>query len=38
MQTMFERLAPPLQRALWELGWKGLRDMQVAALSLIFDT
>lgn len=38
MQTMFERLAPPLQRALWELGWKGLRDMQVAALSLILDT
>lgn len=38
MRTMFERLAPPLQRALWEFGWKGLRDMQVAALPLILDT
>lgn len=35
---MFERLAPPLQRALWELGWQGLRDAQVQALPLILDT
>ena len=35
---MFYRLAPPLQRALWELGWKGLRELQVLALPLILDT
>ena len=35
---MFDRLAPPLQRALWSLGWKGLRDNQLAALPLILDT
>lgn len=35
---MFERLAPPLQRALWSMGWKGLRDSQLAALPLILDT
>jgi len=35
---MFNRLAPPLQRALWELGWQALRDNQVAALPLILDT
>ena len=35
---MFNRLAPPLQRALWSLGWKGLRDHQKAALPLILDT
>jgi len=35
---MFKRLAPPLQRALWELGWQALRDNQVAALPLILDT
>ena len=35
---MFDRLAPPLQRALWDLGWKGLREMQVQALPLILDT
>lgn len=35
---MFDRLAPPLQRALWNLGWKGLRDHQKAALPLILDT
>lgn len=34
----FERLAAPLQRALWSMGWKGLRDNQVAALPLILDT
>ncbi len=34
----FNRLAPPLQRALWERGWTGLRDNQVAALPLILDT
>jgi ATP-dependent Lhr-like helicase len=32
---IFSRLAPPLQRALWELGWQGLRDNQIAALPLI---
>ena len=37
-QATFERLAPPLQRVLWELGWKGLRDTQVEALPLILDT
>ena len=35
---MLDRLAPPLQRALWELGWTGLRDSQAAALPLILDT
>lgn len=35
---MFNRLAPPLQRALWSLGWKGLRDSQLAAIPLILDT
>jgi ATP-dependent helicase Lhr and Lhr-like helicase len=35
---MFDRLAPPLQRALWSLGWKGLRDSQLAAMPLILDT
>lgn len=35
---MFKRLAPPLQRALWELGWKALRETQVEALPLILDT
>lgn len=34
----FARLAQPLQRALWERGWTGLRDNQVAALPLILDT
>ena len=37
-QSMFERLAPPVQRALWELGWKGLRETQAQALPLILDT
>ena len=35
---MFERLAQPLQRALWELGWKGLRETQMQALPLILNT
>lgn len=35
---MFDRLAPPLQKALWSLGWKGLRDNQLAAIPLILDT
>jgi ATP-dependent helicase Lhr and Lhr-like helicase len=35
---MFERLTPPLQRTLWRLGWKGLRDHQQATLPLILDT
>lgn len=35
---MYERLAQPLQRALWEMGWKGLRETQVQALPLILDT
>ena len=34
----FSRLAQPLQRALWERGWTGLRDSQIAALPLILDT
>jgi ATP-dependent Lhr-like helicase len=34
----FTRLAQPLQRALWERGWTGLRDSQVVALPLILDT
>lgn len=34
----FNRLAQPLQRALWEFGWNGLRDTQVQALPLILDT
>lgn len=34
----FERLAAPLQRALWSMGWKSLRDSQLAALPLILDT
>lgn len=34
----FGRLAPSLQRALWALGWKGLRDTQIEALPLILDT
>ena len=34
----FNRLAQPLQRALWERGWTGLRDSQVAALPLILDS
>lgn len=37
-KNMIDRLAPPLQRALWELGWQGLRDNQIAALPLILDT
>lgn len=35
---MFDRLAPPLQRALWGLGWKDLRDNQLAAMPFILDT
>lgn len=35
---MFEHLAQPLQRALWELGWKGLRETQMRALPLILNT
>lgn len=34
----FARLAPPLQRILWELGWKDLRHNQIKALPLILDT
>ena len=33
----FDRLAPPLQRWLWEQGWKELRDAQAAALPLILE-
>ena len=33
----FARLAPPLQRWLWEQGWKELRDAQSAALPLILE-
>lgn len=34
----FDRLAPALQRSLWELGWKSLRGTQIEALPLILDT
>jgi ATP-dependent Lhr-like helicase len=33
----FDRLAPPLQRWLWEQGWSGLREAQAAALPLLLD-
>ena len=33
----FDRLAPPLQRWLWEQGWSSLREAQVAALPLLLD-
>lgn len=36
-QAAFERLAPPLQRCLWEQDWKGLRAAQLEALPLILD-
>lgn len=36
-RTGFDRLAPPLQRWLWEQGWSGLREAQVAALPLLLD-
>lgn len=35
---MFNRLAPPLQRALWEMGWTELREGQIRAIPLILDT
>ena len=36
-QFAFDRLAPPLQRCLWERGWTGLRPAQCEALPLILD-
>lgn len=36
-QSVFEHLAPPLQRCLWEQGWTGLRAAQLEALPLILD-
>ena len=33
----FLRLAPPLQRWLWEQGWSGLREAQAAALPLLLE-
>jgi len=33
----FDRLAPPLQRWLWEQGWSGLRAAQAEALGPILD-
>ena len=36
-QAAFDRLAPPLQRWLWEQRWTALRDAQAAALPLILD-
>lgn len=36
-QNAFERLAPSLQRSLWEQGWTGLRAAQLEALPLILD-
>lgn len=35
---MFELIAPPLQRVLWELGWKTLREVQTQALALLLRT
>lgn len=34
---MFNRLALPLQRTLWEKGWTGLRQVQMDALPLLLD-
>lgn len=34
----FNRLAPPLQRWLWEQGWTGLRPMQAEAVEAILDS
>lgn len=36
-QSAFGRLAPPLQRWLWEQGWSGLRAAQAEALAPILD-
>ena len=36
-QNAFVRLAPPLQRWLWEQGWSGLRAAQAEALGPILD-
>lgn len=36
-EAAFDRLAPSLQRWLWEQGWTALRDAQAAALPLILD-
>jgi ATP-dependent Lhr-like helicase len=36
-QRAFDRLAPPLQRWLWEQGWSGLRAAQAEALAPILD-
>lgn len=35
--SAFDRLAPPLQRWLWEQGWHGLREAQAAALPVLLD-
>lgn len=37
MDSGYSRLAPPLQRWLWEQGWTGLREAQAAALPLLLD-
>ena len=34
-KSAFDRLAPPLQRWLWEQGWSGLREAQAAVLPLL---
>ena len=36
-KAVLHRLAPPLQRWLWEQGWSGLREAQAAALPLLLD-
>ena len=36
-QEAFDRLAPPLQRWLWEQGWSGLRAAQAEALAPILE-
>ena len=36
-RASFDRIAPPLQRWLWEQGWSGLRPAQAEALGPILD-
>ncbi len=37
-KAAFDRLAPPLQRWLWEQGWTGLREAQAAAVPILLDS
>lgn len=34
----FSRLAPPIQRALWQMGWSNLRPIQDRAIEVLFDS